>query len=271
MSRPSRPPDHVIGYTLVTPSSWHLIFIHGFLGCPKDWQAVVCELPEAWTWEAVTLPGHGAVLAESEDVMEQMVNTVRRALASAPVSRRVAMVGYSLGGRVLLHALRQGLSAPDALVLCSTSAGLSNPEVRSSRLEKDRQWAMVMDDWPWFLEAWYRQPLFESLQQHPQAREILRENRGAMAACAADLAKLIVACSPGQVPACGPALAAVADRTLMISGELDHPYTSQLRHAPHLYPGIITRTVPDAGHAVHLECPVVLASLITEFLGKEQP
>lgn len=253
-------------------SAWHLLLVHGFLGSPEDWDEVIRDLPAGWTFDAVRLPGHGMPLADGPEVLDDLVGAVARAAAQAPAGRRAAWVGYSMGGRVLLHALRLGQAVPDALVLCSVSPGMSNPELRASRRERDRLWAEMMPgDWPWFLDAWYRQPLFATLAGAPEARDRMMARRRALASWAPDLARIVEGFSPGEAPDCGDVLARVADRTLLVAGEKDPAYASLLHHAPRLYPGVNTRTVPGAGHALAVEQPARLAGLIRDFLETHEP
>lgn len=117
-----------------------LIFLHGFLGSPQDWDGVIHFLPE-FSCEALEYP------------FQIPPNSI--------------VIGYSMGGRIALRC-----SQPT--IVLSTHPGLQTSEEKAARWLQDQQWAHKLRQEPLesFLKAWYDQPLFESLQKQPDFPKI---------------------------------------------------------------------------------------------------
>ncbi|HEY5259589.1 MAG TPA: hypothetical protein VIJ46_03000, partial [Rhabdochlamydiaceae bacterium] len=121
-------------------SHHRLSFLHGFLGSPQDWEGVIRHLPE-YTCEALSYP------------FEIPSNSI--------------LIGYSMGGRIALQS-----SQPK--ILLSTHPGLQTPEKKAQRLKHDGEWIRMLEQGSLenFLKAWYSQPLFDSLRNHPEFQNI---------------------------------------------------------------------------------------------------
>ena len=117
-----------------------LVFLHGFLGSPQDWEGVIRCLPE-FSCQALEYP------------FQIPPNSI--------------VIGYSMGGRIALRC-----SQPK--IVLSTHPGLQTPEEKAARSLHDQQWAHKLRHEPLeiFLKAWYDQPLFESLRKHPDFPKI---------------------------------------------------------------------------------------------------
>ena len=85
-----------------------LVFLHGFLGSPAEWQPVVEQLPWAGPKQAVSLP-----LADS---WQQGLQRIAESLPAECI-----LVGYSLGARV---ALAIALAYPRACKGCASSRAI---------------------------------------------------------------------------------------------------------------------------------------------------
>ncbi|MGH7428374.1 MAG: alpha/beta fold hydrolase [Candidatus Methylomirabilaceae bacterium] len=100
-----------------------LVLIHGS-GCTADsWRYQVTDLSREFEVVAPDLPGHGASGSEGDPSIERYASTVA-ALVQRLATRRVFLVGHSMGGAV---ALQVALDRPDllnGLVLIATSAYL---------------------------------------------------------------------------------------------------------------------------------------------------
>jgi 2-succinyl-6-hydroxy-2,4-cyclohexadiene-1-carboxylate synthase len=119
----------------------HLVFLHGFLGSPQDWDGVIQHLPE-YSCKALSYPFQ---------------------IPSGSI-----LIGYSMGGRIALRS-----SQPK--ILLSTHPGLITPEEKAERWRQDELWIKKLQQEPLdsFLKAWYAQPLFDSLRSHPAFPEAL--------------------------------------------------------------------------------------------------
>lgn len=73
------------------------------------------------------------------------------------------LMGYSLGGRLALHACLQENSPWSGAICISTHLGLSNPLERKERLQSDLKKAEELRKDPKsFLQAWENQPIFRN-------------------------------------------------------------------------------------------------------------
>ena len=98
-----------------------VVLLHGFAGTARHWDRVIAELPE----------GRFAPLALNlADADPLTPDGVARLVASATAAEPAILVGYSMGGRLALHA---ALAMPDRilrLVLVSASAGIETASAR---------------------------------------------------------------------------------------------------------------------------------------------
>jgi len=165
--------------------------LHGFLGRASDWEPFVDDfaalgrgdvrrpdlfgprsLPEPWALGPSDsgpggLPAWGTAFAEE----------VRR-VDSAPV-----LIGYSLGGRLALHALLADPSMWKAAILVSTHTGLTTEEECAARVTADEGWAARFESEPWasLVRAWLAQPVFGGRGRTTRLEES-RFDRAALAA-----------------------------------------------------------------------------------------
>jgi 2-succinyl-6-hydroxy-2,4-cyclohexadiene-1-carboxylate synthase len=118
-----------------------LVFLHGFLGCPEDWDEVITYFPE-YDCKALAYP------------FEKLKDAI--------------VIGYSMGGRVALRS-----SCPKILI--STHPGLQTYEEKTQRLKSDQGWCEKLRKEPFeeFLKAWYTQPLFNTLRNHREFPKML--------------------------------------------------------------------------------------------------
>ncbi len=176
-------------------------YLHGFLGSPEVWGEVegirLAQPPIAATWRAQL-----AVIAEQ----------------LGPVD---AVVGYSLGARLALGLVAEGL-APRA-VLISVNPGITETE-RPARRAADAAWARRFRTEPLanVLDAWEAQPLFAG-----SSRADRRAQRLALDAeqCARSLEVLGLAEMPDY-------RGAVDERIRLIAGADDPKFVAIARALP---------------------------------------
>ncbi len=246
-----------------------LILLHGFMGRSDDWAEVAPRLARGRRVLGFDLPGHGSSLglaAEAyglEGAALAVVETV-----DALGLERVAIAGYSMGGRIAAHV---ALAAPDrtkSLVLESAHPGFASRGEREARLELDRARARwLQDDAPGFLEAWYRLPLF-GLGGDDQRRTELARDR--LRADPDELARALVGMSTGRQQPLGERLRALGVPTLLVAGERDSAYVRMLGRLA-LEGGFDLHVEPGAAHMVHLDRPDAFAALVTTFLERKHP
>ena len=246
-----------------------LVLLHGFTGSTESWGPLRSALGAAHTTIAVDLPGHGRSSAPDEPARYELgrFSDDLARLLDTLAAERVALLGYSMGGRA---AIRFALHHPDrlaALVLESTSPGIADPVRRAERLASDAHLAnsIERDGVRAFVEGWERLPLWESQRALPHAaRAQLRAQREANQP--GGLANSLRGAGTGTDSSVLERLSTVHAPTLLLVGSLDAPYVALGRLMEHALPHASVSIVPDAGHAVHLERPEAFVAALSSFL-----
>lgn len=231
-----------------------LLLLHGFTQTGASWEPVSVHLASAPV-VAPDLPGHGT----AGEVREDLVATADRLVDNLPSS---ILVGYSMGGRLALHAAVRKPALIRGLVLIGATPGIADPVERESRRLSDAQLANRIEEIgveP-FLTEWLDQPLFATL---PPERRTLDDRRSNTSK---GLAWSLRAWSTGVQDSLWDSLSRITCPVLLVTGGLDTKFTeiarSMLRPIGDRSRHVI---VDDAGHAVHLEQPRLVAELIDDF------
>lgn len=237
-----------------------VLLIHGFLGEPADWDAVVAALARPRR----VLRANVLLL----DVERCDVASLAGALAKEIGRQGLApmnVVGYSLGGRLTLALADRHPACVRRAIAVSASPGIDDPLERAERAAADARLAGTLAEagLEAFLERWYAQPLFAPLRGHA-AFPAMRARRAAGDARA--WAAVLRDASPGANPSLWSALPALASGVSLAVGELDGKYRAQSEEAGRRAPRLRVDRIEGAGHAVHLERPAALAALIDELL-----
>jgi 2-succinyl-6-hydroxy-2,4-cyclohexadiene-1-carboxylate synthase len=185
--------------------------------------------------------------------------------AQTPVAGCVP-VGYSMGGRLVLHAAVREPGRFAALVLVGASAGIEDEPERCARRERDEDLADWMAERPIeeVVDRWERTPALAG-----QAPELVAaQRRGRLAHDPAKLAALLRTAGQGALPPVWDRLAALELPVLAVAGERDEPYVRAAQRMAALLPRGEARLVESAGHAPQLERPDAFAALVLDFLDE---
>jgi 2-succinyl-6-hydroxy-2,4-cyclohexadiene-1-carboxylate synthase len=174
------------------------------------------------------------------------------------------VVGYSMGGRLALHAALDSDFA--GLVVLGASAGIADADERRRRAEADLELA----DW---IEAhsidevvarWERNPVFAS--QWPVLVEAQRAGR--LDHSPPDLARLLRSAGQGALEPVWERLGSLRMPVLALAGENDSTYRAAAERIASLVPRGASGVIPGAGHAAHLEAPNAVGDAILTFIGQ---
>lgn len=189
------------------------------------------------SWHLIDLPGHGKTSASlSLNELEAYLDSL-----NSPFH----LCGYSLGGRVAqkLSTHPQCLS----LTLISSDTDFSDPIKRLERIafEQDLLSKLEQMDLETFLNAWYENPLFSSLKRKKSLfnKTLLQRKLQNKEELLKGLKKLTIEQLQSDIPPIP---------TLAIYGMFDQKYKKLygcLNEAIHVV------SIPNAGHAIHLENP----------------
>ncbi len=236
--------------------------LHGNLQLPSVWDLFVD------TWTVRTSNGNLPVSLVcpdfwSEDVQSFEAWTTSFCKKVADHSERTPnwLLGYSMGGRLALHAV---LHRPDlfrGVIVVGAHPGLSSTEERQRQQIADAKWAKRFreDNWDLLMHAWDALPVFGGRPNATQPKEysFFREK----------LAAGFEHFSKANQDFLTPALSKLTDPPILfLSGEQDTKYSSIGQVMDEACTCVSHTVVPDAGHRVPWENPTVFAKKIQVFL-----
>jgi len=180
----------------------------------------------------------------------------------------VALVGYSMGGRIALYAALRFPHKITSLVLESSNPGVVDEPARRVRAETDDRHAeaLLSEGIDAFVERWYEMNLFHTLKRYPQLFKETKEKRKKNNAQWA--AKIISELSPGRQPSLWEDLDTLSIPVMLMAGALDSKYSEMVTAMKPRIPEATVEIMPDVGHNIHLEKPHQFAQLVTDFLQR---
>jgi 2-succinyl-6-hydroxy-2,4-cyclohexadiene-1-carboxylate synthase len=194
---------------------------HGFLGRPVD-------------WDFLRDAGLDVDARELDDV-PQSGDTI---------------LGYSMGGRIALHALLDGARYQRAVIV-SAGLGIESENDRAARRAADETWAkrFERDEWETVLRDWNAQPLFGGDVRVRRERDYDRRR----------VVDALRRWSPAVLPPLAPRLSEIEIPVLWIAGERDAKYLAEAKRAVSLLPNAELWICPGAAHRVPWEQPDAFA------------
>lgn len=222
--------------------SAQIFALPGFLGHSKDWKNfdfinypmdITHEELDFWTWAGwfnASIPKN---------------------------SGKNILLGYSLGGRLAMHAL---LSAPDlwdGAILVSTNPGLKSEEERALRRKNDKQWSerFLIEPWNSLIHEWNKNPVFGGTL-FPFSKEEVEFNRK-------QLARQLVNWSLGNQEPLLERLKNVSVPMLIMAGELDTKFCAIAEEFNEFSKVAI---IPMAAHRVPWDQPTQFINQINPFI-----
>jgi 2-succinyl-6-hydroxy-2,4-cyclohexadiene-1-carboxylate synthase len=194
-----------------------IVALHGFLGLPSDWDFLRAAGFEVTTPPLDDIPPEGEIL-----------------------------LGYSMGGRLALHALLAGARYRRAIIV-SAGLGIEAERDRAERRIADDGWArrFQCDQWNALMRDWDAQSIFGG-HRMPRDEDVFDRKALASALCR---------WSPAALPPLAPRLPEIDVPVLWITGERDPKYTAEGRRAISLLPNSDLWICPGAAHRVPWEQP----------------
>jgi 2-succinyl-6-hydroxy-2,4-cyclohexadiene-1-carboxylate synthase len=204
---------------------------------------------------AVDLPGHGdATAAADADLWASAEHLV-------DVGGPATYVGYSMGGRVALHAALRHPDAVRALVLIGATAGIDDDAERAARRAADERLAQRLEaiGVENFVDEWLANPLFAGLTPETSLRADRLRNT------ATGLASSLRSTGTGTQQPLWDRLGSITTPTLVLAGEHDTKFRELGARLAAALPAARLEVVPRAGHTVHLEQPEATADAIASW------
>jgi 2-succinyl-6-hydroxy-2,4-cyclohexadiene-1-carboxylate synthase len=233
-----------------------LVLLPGFTQTRQSWRQTVAALDGRYTRTvAPDLPGHGQ-LTERRPVSLAATLAYLAALVDAPHT----LAGYSMGGRVALHAALARPCLVQRLVLVGASPGLATEAERAQRRAADEALADRIEaiGVEAFAQEWAALPLWEGQAERVRAAagaDRLRNSAGGLAAALRGL-------GTGALPSLWERLGELEMPVTLVAGERDAKFRAIAERMAERLPRPDVVLIPGAGHAAQLERPELVAAAL---------
>lgn len=207
---------------------------------------------------AVDAPGHGGSALHAD------ADLWRGAELLVATGGAASYLGYSMGGRLCLHAALAAPESVERLVLVSCTAGIEEDRARAERVDWDEQHAARLEEigLEAFVEEWLAQSLFAGLPSWARFDEERRGN--SVEGLAASLRRA----GTGSMEPLWDRLPEIGCPVLVVTGSRDERYGELgARMAATIGANAHHVVVPGAGHSAHLERPSQTTAAVLEFLA----
>jgi 2-succinyl-6-hydroxy-2,4-cyclohexadiene-1-carboxylate synthase len=232
-----------------------VVMLHGFTNTGRSWDGVISALPQSYRALAPDIRGHGVASATRPVTLHAVIDDID-ALAPEPFT----LVGYSMGGRIALHAAFRLPDRVRRLVLIGASPGLAEPSARSQRDASDRRLADRAEHQTieTFVQQWAETPVLADQSDAVRSAVAADRLRNRTAGLAAALRGL----GAGALPSLWPALAGLRIPVELVVGGRDTKFRAIADRMAAALPDARLTVADGAGHAVHWEAPNVVADVI---------
>jgi 2-succinyl-6-hydroxy-2,4-cyclohexadiene-1-carboxylate synthase len=234
-----------------------VILLHGFTHTGSSWDPVIAALGERYRAIAPDIRGHGSASERQPVTLEAVLDDVARLDEG-----QVTLVGYSMGGRLALHAALALSERVECLVLIGASPGIANAAERTARRHADERLADEIEQLSIeeVAERWesVAGPVLSG--QPPDVRQTARLDR--LRNTPAGLARALRGLGTGALPSLWDRLAELPMPVVLVVGERDRKFCEIAEHMTAALPCAQLVVVPGVGHAVHLETPTAVAQAI---------
>lgn len=233
--------------------------LHGAVGSAADW------LPFRETWERAGYAVRAVDLWRFLDCCPRSLADTATALNAEVASNEGEnlLVGYSMGGRIGLHALLAENSPWNAAVIIGAHPGLESERERIERRQKDADWSVKCHrgEWQMFLQEWQAQPVLQGagdgvVEWCDRAPLHLRRK---------EIARSFLEWSLGAQESLWPRLGEIGVPVLWLTGALDGKFTELAERACGLLPRAQRRVTAAAGHRLPWQRPEEFSRDVLEF------
>ncbi len=232
-----------------------IVLLHGFTHTGASWDPVRAALPERYRALAPDIRGHGSASGTRPVTLEAVLGDLAE---QAPGS--FILVGYSMGGRIALHAALHLKPRIRGLVLVGASSGIADPVERGERRRTDERLAdqIAGAGIEEVATRWARTPILTGQPEHVAAAAHADRLRSTPDGLASALRGL----GAGALPSLWGRLDALGIPATFVVGERDDKFREVAAVMAAELPRAQVVVVPGSGHAAHLEEPDRVAKII---------
>jgi 2-succinyl-6-hydroxy-2,4-cyclohexadiene-1-carboxylate synthase len=233
-----------------------IVLLHGFTQTRQSWRRTITALDGRY-YRAVApdLPGHGLL---SERRPASLAATL--AYLAALIDEPHVLAGYSMGGRIALHAALARPALVERLVLVGASPGLEDVKERADRRAADDALAerIEREGLEAFAAEWAALPLWDGQPERVRAAA----NADRLRNTAQGLAAALRGLGTGVLPPLWDRLGELTMPVTLVVGERDAKFRGIAERMAERLPAPRLVVVPGAGHAAQLERPEVVAAAL---------
>lgn len=227
-----------------------LTALHGFLGRSSDW----CGFsPDSLGVSEIHAPD--IQVHEKSDSLYQWAKTFNLKTATH------ILMGYSLGGRLALHALLSQPHSWDAAIIISAHPGLISAEEKAIRLAKDLAWAdrFEKESWHEVIASWESQDVFVKSSYRFDRKELDYDRD--------QLVRMLRYWSLGCQDHLTPLLQKLPIPILWIAGANDPTYRDRAAALQLAHPLSRVWIAPNASHRVPWEQQAAFQGQVSSFIS----
>lgn len=194
--------------------------------------------------------------------LEQWARSFCSTVTAESSKEKPFLLGYSLGGRLAMHAYVNSPHLWSGVIIVSADPGTQSEAARENMLEKDLAWSrrFQSEDLETLLLEWDHAPVF-CQRSNTAPRELTNLD-------SSKISKLISVYSKGRQQDLLPRLQQEGEVPMLyLSGEEDHKYSMIGEDLSRSCTSVIHQIIPDAGHRVPWENPAGFLSAVNQFLG----
>lgn len=230
-------------------SLYKLVALCGFLGLSSDWDFLkrdsvhfVSSFDYCWD----SLRAWGKDFNQKQQVISKKPSL---------------LMGYSLGGRLALHALLDQPSNWQGAIFISTHYGLSDSSLCAQRVRQDEKWAKCFEKEKWsvVMQKWNQQKVFKNDPVINRLEIFYQRDQ---------LAKQLRKGSLGLQENLKEKIEKIKCPILWITGQLDFSYCELAKGLSFCHPLSRWEVLDQGGHRVLWSHPLVLNQLIDQFINK---
>ncbi|MEO1856009.1 MAG: alpha/beta fold hydrolase [Rubritalea sp.] len=228
--------------------------LHGAVGMAADWK------PLARAMKQVNQPVARVDLWQFLACCPMPISEFGAAFNKEVHATDPVLLGYSMGGRLALHALIADPTKWSKAVIISAHTGIAKEDL-IPRQAHDAAWAAkaLKGEWDTFLAEWNAQGVLSGTSMPD--RRTLQPRREAVARSFMDW-------TVGVQENLLPQLEKVTCPVLWVVGENDTKFLKVARAAVDVLPNAQLRIIPGCGHRVPWEKPAEFTSAVREFLAE---
>ena len=230
-----------------------LLLLHGFTHTGRSWDPVIAALEKSYLALAPDLRGHGRAGDWEPASLEAVIGDLASVTAA-----KYTLAGYSMGGRIALHAALALPHRVQRLVLIGASPGIAPEHERAARRGVDERLAeqIESESIEQFAGNWAATALLAD--QPPEVRAATHTDR--LRNTPPGLARALRGLGTGALPSLWDRLGELAMPVSLVVGERDEKFRAIATQMASAMPQAKLVVVPRAGHAVHLEDPTAVAA-----------